>query len=72
MEKLVLSVRQAAKLANVSHSVIYEAAYAGEIKNFRINRAVRIPRDAVQAWIELQCRRTAERMASKPGLRRPA
>lgn len=67
MERLVLSVREAAKLAGVSHRVLYQAAYAGELRNFRLNRIVRIPRAAVQEWIDLQCKRTQARMATRPG-----
>ena len=47
-EKLLLSVREAAKLCGYSKSFLYQAMNAGKIPCIRIGRTARIPK----IWLE--------------------
>ena len=60
---LLLRPAEAARILDLSRSTIYELMRAGELPFLHIGRAARIPRWAIETWIE-------ERMALE-GLHRP-
>lgn len=49
--QLLLKPERAAALLDLGKSKLYEMLRAGEIPSVRIGRAVRIPRVALEAWI---------------------
>lgn len=62
---LVLTVDEAAKLARTGRQTLYDACYRGELRHFNVSRYIRIPREALDEWIKLQCDKTEERMRPK-------
>ena len=54
MEKLLLKVTDAADVASIGRSTVYELIRAGVWPVVRIGRSVRIPQKAVEAWIAQQ------------------
>jgi len=62
---IVLSVREAAKLVRTADRVLYDACYKGELRHFNVSRSIRIPREALDEWVKLQCQKTEERMRPK-------
>ncbi len=54
MEKLLLRVPEAAALVSISRSKGYELVASGEWPVVRIGRAVRIPVEALRAWVAQQ------------------
>lgn len=51
---LMITVKQAAELANVGRSTAYHLTQSGEWPTVRIGRAVRIPVRKLEEWIERQ------------------
>lgn len=51
-EPVLLKINDAAALASVGRSTIYELINAGELPTVRIGRAVRIPTRAIREWVE--------------------
>ena len=49
---LVLTVDEAAAVARVARSTIYELSHAEGFPAVRFGRAIRIPRDSFLRWIE--------------------
>ena len=60
MDKLLLLLRptEAAEAIGIGRSKVYELLASGELPSVRIGCSVRVPVDALRAWIE---RKTAER-----------
>lgn len=61
MTQLLLKVNDAAKALSLSRSKTYELIHSGELPSIRIGKAVRVPSDALEAWIK-------QRMESGKGL----
>jgi excisionase family DNA binding protein len=53
-EALLLSVREAARLANVGRSTAYDLCRSGEWPIVKIGRAVRVNRKKLEDWIDNQ------------------
>ena len=53
---LLLTVPQAAKLLQLGRNRTYELASAGVIPSVRIGNTIRIPRSALERWVEEQAR----------------
>ena len=51
-DDLLLPVPEAARRLNLGRSKFYELIAAGEIETVRIGRAVRVPVDALQDFVE--------------------
>ena len=51
-EQLLLRPTEVARVLGLGRSTIYELMHAGELPVIHIGRAVRIPRRAVETWIE--------------------
>jgi excisionase family DNA binding protein len=51
MEKLLLTVREAADCAGIGRTKMYEIINAGELPVVRIGRAVRIPAHILRQWV---------------------
>jgi excisionase family DNA binding protein len=51
-ERLALTVDDAAKLLDISRSLAYEWVKNGTLPTIRVGNAVRVPRRALEAWIE--------------------
>ena len=51
MEKLLLRPVEAAEAIGISRSKIYELLASGELPSVRIGASVRVPVDALRAWI---------------------
>lgn len=51
-DRLLLTIAEAAALLRIGRSTMYAMAAAGEIPTVRIGRAVRVPRAALEAWVE--------------------
>ena len=64
MEKLLLRPVEAAEAIGIGRSKVYELLASGELPSVRIGGSVRVPLDALRAWIEAQTREPmAERRA---------
>ena len=50
MEKLLLTIPQAADQVGLGKSKLYELIQAGEIPVVRIGRAVRVPSERLREW----------------------
>jgi excisionase family DNA binding protein len=50
-DRLAYRVWEAATLVGVSRSKMYELVAAGEVPTMRIGSAVRIPAEALRAWV---------------------
>jgi len=48
---LLLDAAEAAKLLSLSRAKVFDMANHGEIPSIRLGRSVRIPRDALVAWV---------------------
>lgn len=55
-ERLVLRVEEAAALLSVSRAQAYALIARGEIPSVRVGKAVRVPRRALEAWLDAQTR----------------
>jgi excisionase family DNA binding protein len=51
-EPLLLRAEEVAKLLSVGRSMVFEMISAGELPVVRIRRCVRVPRAALESWIE--------------------
>jgi len=54
MEKLLLRPVEAAEAIGISRSKIYELLASGELPSVRIGASVRVPVEALRAWIAAQ------------------
>jgi len=52
MEKLLLSPREAFALLGVSHTHGYALIKSGRIPSIKLGRSRRIPRQALEDWVE--------------------
>lgn len=57
VDRLLLRVPEAARMLEIGASTLYQMVLAGEIPHVRFGRAVRIPRAALERWLEeqMQC-----------------
>jgi excisionase family DNA binding protein len=53
-ERLAYRVAEAAAMVGISRSKMYELIAAGTMPTIRIGTAVRVPADALRAWIQQQ------------------
>ena len=53
-QAILLKVEEAARLLSIGRSKLYELLAAGEIPAVHIGRAVRINREALEAWVREQ------------------
>lgn len=51
-DPLLLTVPQAARLLGIGTTLAYELAGQGRLPHIRLGRALRVPRGALEAWIE--------------------
>lgn len=58
MDRLLLRPIEAAEAIGVGRSKVYELLASGELPSIRVGASVRVPVDALRAWIE---RKTSER-----------
>jgi excisionase family DNA binding protein len=70
MEKLLLRPVEAAEAIGIGRSKVYELLASGELPSIRVGTSVRVPVEALRAWIarQLQSAGTAALMAT-PGNR---
>nr|WP_150959612.1 helix-turn-helix domain-containing protein [Aneurinibacillus sp. XH2] len=54
MEKVIMTVKEAAELLRVSKDSLYRDVRRGRIKHFKIGATILFRRDTLQAWIEQQ------------------
>jgi excisionase family DNA binding protein len=54
MERLLLRPVEAAEAIGIGRSKIYELLASGEIPSIRVGASVRVPVDALRAWIARQ------------------
>lgn len=54
MDKLLLRPVEAAEAIGVGRSKVYELLASGELPSIRIGGSVRVPVDALRAWIDRQ------------------
>lgn len=52
VERLLLRVDEAAELLGLGRSKVYELVTAGELESVTVGRARRIPRAALEAFVE--------------------
>ncbi|MHB8512657.1 MAG: helix-turn-helix domain-containing protein [Actinomycetota bacterium] len=52
MEKLLLTIAEAAETLSISRSKVYELLYAEKIRSVSIGRSRRIPRTALVEYVE--------------------
>lgn len=51
-DRLALTIDDAAELLSISRSLAYRWAKDGTLPTIRVGNAVRVPRRALEAWIE--------------------
>lgn len=61
MEKILLTIPEAAGRLSLGRSKLYELVQAGELKVVRVGRAVRVPAVEVEAFAERLMAEAAER-----------
>jgi excisionase family DNA binding protein len=54
VEKSLLTVSEAAQVLSIGRTKTYELMSAGDLPVVRIGRAVRIPRRALERWVDEQ------------------
>ena len=54
MDRLLLRPVEAAEVIGVGRSRMYELLAAGDIPSVRIGSSIRVPVDALRAWIDRQ------------------
>lgn len=54
MDPLTLSVEQAAQLLGVGRNAVYNMVHEGSIPYVRFGRLIKIPRSALEAWLQSQ------------------
>jgi excisionase family DNA binding protein len=59
-ETMILRVEDAQRILGVSRWMVYELIRRGELPVLRVGRLIRIPRPALEAWIEAQTKRPNE------------
>ena len=52
MEPVLLRMEEAARLAGLSRSTAYQLAASGALPVVRIGRSIRVPREALLAWVD--------------------
>ncbi|HEY8641323.1 MAG TPA: helix-turn-helix domain-containing protein [Candidatus Dormibacteraeota bacterium] len=52
METMLLNAEETATLLGLGRTKVYEMLAAGELPVIRIGRSVRVPRSALERWIE--------------------
>ncbi|HEV8176863.1 MAG: helix-turn-helix domain-containing protein [Propionibacteriales bacterium] len=52
MEKLLLTVAEAAEVLNVSKNRVYELIYSEQVRSIRIGHRHRVPVSAIEEFIE--------------------
>ena len=52
MVKLLLKVSEAGEMIGVGRSRMYEMIYTGDIPSIRIGKSIRIPKRALESWVE--------------------
>ncbi|MCP3686539.1 MAG: helix-turn-helix domain-containing protein [bacterium] len=52
MEKLLIKPLEAAKMLSIGKTTIYELLSEGTIPSIHIGRSIRIPKKALEEWIE--------------------
>jgi excisionase family DNA binding protein len=60
MEKLLLRPIEAAEAVGIGRSKVYELLASGELPSIRIGTSIRVPVDALRAWIARQIVERAE------------
>lgn len=60
MDRLLLRPAEAAEAIGVGRSKLYELVASGELPSIRVGASVRIPVDALRAWIDGQLKERAE------------
>ncbi len=60
MEKLLLRPTEAADAIGIGRSKVYELLASGELPSIRIGGSVRVPVDALRAWIARQLAQRTE------------
>lgn len=58
-EKLTLSVSEAAKLTGIGRDCLYRLTRRDDFPVLRLGRSIRIPRRALEQWIEREAARGA-------------
>jgi excisionase family DNA binding protein len=51
-EPIVYRVKEVEALLQLSRSTVYELIRSGELPSIRIGRSVRVPREALERWLE--------------------
>jgi excisionase family DNA binding protein len=64
----LLTVPEAAKLLRIGRNLAYELVARGEIPSVRLGRVIRIPRTALEQWLEAGALAGADGGGSPPGL----
>lgn len=59
IEPLALKVEQVAQLLAVSRSQAYALVREGRIPSVKVGNAIRVPRRALEAWLDEQTRRAS-------------
>jgi excisionase family DNA binding protein len=54
MDELLLRPTEAARLLGIGRSKVYELLAKGELPSIRIGGSVRVPVDALRAWVARQ------------------
>jgi excisionase family DNA binding protein len=54
VDRLAYRMHEAAEVLGISRSKVYEMAYRGELPTIMIGAARRVPRRALEAWIDDQ------------------
>ncbi|SRR6266545_3904370 len=68
VEKLVVTVPEAAALTSVGRSTGYALVASGEWPSITIGRSVRVPVEALRAWVERRMRATESASAMAPAV----
>ncbi|MCY4639491.1 MAG: helix-turn-helix domain-containing protein [Chloroflexi bacterium] len=63
-DAVLLTVREAAAFLRISRNLAYELVARGEIPAVRLGRVIRVPRAALDRWLEAQ---SATRMVGRSG-----
>ncbi len=61
MERLLLSVAEAAEVAGISRSLAYELIAAGVWPSVRVGTALRVPLAALREWVAAQTHQAGAR-----------
>ncbi len=64
-DAVLLTVREAAAVLRISRNLAYELVARGEIPAVRLGRVIRVPRTALDHWLEAE---SASRMVGRSGL----